>query len=123
MITCTFGNLAAYGQTNIKRMLAYSTIAHAGYMMMGLATMTPEGVSAVLFYLIAYLFMNMGAFAVVAFLRNRTGSEELSIMRGMMYTASALTIISLCSVPMCPATCRACGSSLKRSSSKPMACV
>src|SRR5262249_52614390 len=54
-ITATFGNLAAYVQTNLKRLLAYSTIAHAGYMMMGLATLTAEGAGAVLFYLIAYL--------------------------------------------------------------------
>jgi len=69
-VTVTFGNLAAYTQTNLKRLLAYSTIAHAGFMMLGLATMTRDGVSAVLVYLIVYLFMNLGAFAVVAFLRN-----------------------------------------------------
>src|SRR5206468_3429587 len=69
-LTATFGNLAAYQQTNLKRLLAYSTIAHAGYMLMGLAALNREGVAAVLFYLIAYLFMNLGAFAVVAFLRN-----------------------------------------------------
>src|SRR5258707_13817911 len=75
-LTATFGNLAAYLQTNLKRLLAYSTIAHAGYMMMGLAILTREGAGAVLFYLIAYLFMNLGAFAVVAFLRNQIGSED-----------------------------------------------
>jgi NADH-quinone oxidoreductase subunit N len=91
-LTATFGNLAAYPQTNLKRLLAYSTIAHAGYMMMGLATMRVEGVSAVLFYLIAYLFMNLGAFAVVAFLRNRTGSEDLSAMRGMIYRSPVLVV-------------------------------
>src|SRR5207245_5997104 len=57
----SFGNLAAYGQTNLKRLLAYSTIAHAGFMMMGLATMTRDGAGAVLFYLVVYLFMNLGA--------------------------------------------------------------
>jgi NADH-quinone oxidoreductase subunit N len=91
-VTATFGNLAAYGQTNLKRLLAYSTIAHAGYMLMGLATLTTEGVSAVLFYLIAYLFMNQGAFAVVAFLRNRTGSEDLADFRGLGYRAPALVL-------------------------------
>ena len=84
-LTATFGNLAAYLQTNLKRLLAYSTIAHAGYMMMGLATLSRRtagstfqlpGLQAVLFYLVAYLFMNLGAFAVVAYLRNQTGSEE-----------------------------------------------
>ena len=86
-LTATFGNLAAYWQTNLKRLLAYSTIAHAGYMMMGsapddaaaLPARRPGviGAEAVLFYLIAYLFMNLGAFAVVAFIRNETGSEDL----------------------------------------------
>jgi NADH-quinone oxidoreductase subunit N len=84
-LTVTFGNFAAYGQTNLKRLLAYSTIAHAGFMMMGLATCTREGAAAVLFYLIAYLLMNLGAFAVVAFLRNLTGSEDLADYRGMVH--------------------------------------
>lgn len=83
-LTATFGNLAAFQQTNLKRLLAYSTIAHAGIMMMGLAVFTREGVGAVLFYLVAYLIMNVGAFAVVAFLRNQTGSEDLSSFRGLI---------------------------------------
>jgi NADH-quinone oxidoreductase subunit N len=91
-ITATFGNLAAYLQTNMKRLLAYSTIAHAGYMMMGLAAFTKDGLSAVLFYLIAYLFMNLGAFAVVAFLRNQTGSEDLSSYRGLMLRAPVMAV-------------------------------
>src|SRR5437879_1487132 len=91
-LTATFGNMAAYLQTNLKRLLAYSTIAHAGYMMMGLATFTRNGLSAVLFYLIAYLFMNLGAFAVVAFLRNQTGSEELSSYRGLMQRAPVMAV-------------------------------
>ncbi len=91
-ITATFGNLAAYGQTNLKRLLAYSTIAHAGYMMMALATLTREGLDAALFYLIVYLFMNLGAFAVVAFIRNATGSEDLADYRGMIHRAPFLTV-------------------------------
>jgi NADH-quinone oxidoreductase subunit N len=91
-VTATFGNLAAYMQTNLKRLLAYSTIAHAGYMMMGLAPLTRDGAAAVLFYLIAYLFMNLGAFAVVAFLRNQTGSEDLSDFRGLIHRSPVLTI-------------------------------
>jgi NADH-quinone oxidoreductase subunit N len=84
-LTATFGNLAAYSQTNLKRLLAYSTIAQAGYMMMGLATLTTEGAGAVLFYLAAYLFMNLGAFAIVAYLRNLTGSEDLKDFRGLVW--------------------------------------
>ena len=73
-ITCTLGNLGAYGQTNIKRMLAYSTIAHAGYLMMGVAaavalagsnpSLAATAVAAVSFYLATYLFMNMSAFLI-----------------------------------------------------------
>ncbi|MFM7034062.1 MAG: NADH-quinone oxidoreductase subunit N, partial [Planctomycetia bacterium] len=87
-ITCTLGNLAAYGQTNMKRLLAYSTIAHAGYLMMGVAAAVslagarPESarnaVGAVAFYLGTYLFMNLAAFALVAMLRNRLRSEEIA---------------------------------------------
>src|SRR5262249_2655237 len=91
-LTATFGNLAAYVQTNLKRLLAYSTIAQAGYMMMGLACLTREGGSAVLFYLIAYLIMNLGAFAVVAFLRNLTGSEDLRDFRGLVRRAPWMVI-------------------------------
>jgi NADH-quinone oxidoreductase subunit N len=92
-ITATFGNLAAYPQTNLKRLLAYSTIAHAGYMLMGLATLTQEGAGAVLFYLIAYLFMNLGAFAIVAFLRNQTGSEDLSDFRGLVNRSPVMVVL------------------------------
>jgi len=104
-ITATFGNLAAYVQTNLKRLLAYSTIAHAGYMVMGLATLTAEGAGAVLFYLIAYLLMNLGAFAVVAFLRNQTGSEDLSAYRGLvrrspiMVVTLSIFLLSLLGIP------------------------
>jgi NADH-quinone oxidoreductase subunit N len=104
-LTATFGNLAAYLQTNLKRLLAYSTIAQAGYMMMALAAMTREGVGAVLFYLVAYLFMNLGAFAVVAYLRNITGSEDLSSFRGLVRRAPwmvltlSIFLLSLLGVP------------------------
>jgi len=91
-LTATFGNIAAYLQTNLKRLLAYSTIAQAGYMMMGLAALTAEGMSAVLFYLIVYLFMNLGAFAIVAFLRNQTGSEDLSSFRGYVQRSPLLVV-------------------------------
>lgn len=91
-LTMTFGNLAAYAQTNLKRLLAYSTIAHAGYMMMGLCALTREGIEAALFYLAVYFFMNLGAFAVVAFLRNQVGSEDLSAYGGLVYRAPWLTV-------------------------------
>jgi NADH-quinone oxidoreductase subunit N len=91
-LTMTFGNFAAYSQTNLKRLLAYSTIAHAGFMMMGLATLTKEGAGAVLFYLAVYLAMNLGAFAVVAFLRNVTGSEDLGSFRGLWQRSPVMVV-------------------------------
>ncbi len=91
-VTATWGNLAAYAQTNLKRLLAYSTIAHAGYMMMAVASLKREGLDGVLVYLAAYLFMNLGAFAVVAFIRNQTGSEDLSTYGGMIWRAPVLTV-------------------------------
>jgi NADH-quinone oxidoreductase subunit N len=96
MLTVTFGNLAAFGQTNLKRLLAYSTIAHAGYMLMGLAVLTRAGAAAVLYYLAAYVAMNLGAFGVVALVRNATGSEQLDAFRGLVkrnpLSAVALTV-------------------------------
>jgi NADH-quinone oxidoreductase subunit N len=83
MLTVTFGNLAAFAQTNLKRLLAYSTIAHAGYMLMGLAVITKGGAAAVLYYLAAYVAMNLGAFAVVALVRSATGSEDIAAFRGL----------------------------------------
>ncbi len=104
-LTATFGNLAAYVQTNLKRLLAYSTIAQAGYMMMAVATLTQAGLSMMLFYLAAYLFMNLGAFAVVAYLRNETGSENLDDYRGLvrrspwMVVTLSFFLLSLLGVP------------------------
>jgi NADH-quinone oxidoreductase subunit N len=95
IVTATFGNLAAFYQDNLKRLLAYSTIAHAGYMMMALATLRGEGIRAVLFYLSAYLLMNLGAFAIVAFLRNQTGSEDLADYRGLV-RRSPWMVLTLC---------------------------
>jgi NADH-quinone oxidoreductase subunit N len=93
-LTATLGNLAALAQTNLKRMLAYSTIAHAGYMMMAVATLDGNGASAVLFYLVGYVPTNLGAFAAVAAVRNATGGETLDHVRGLMQRdpASGITL-------------------------------
>ena len=75
-ITATVGNLAALAQDNLKRLLAYSSIAHAGYMLMAGAILSGDsGVTAVMLYLLVYLFMNLGAFSVVAIVANRADSE------------------------------------------------
>jgi NADH-quinone oxidoreductase subunit N len=101
-ITCTFGNLAAYGQTNIKRLLAYSTIAHAGYMMMPVAAgvwlMNENTVAAgnafasLLVYAGIYLFMNLGAFAIIAALRNWMFSEEIADYAGLIRTSPGVAV-------------------------------
>ena len=101
-ITCTFGNLAAYGQTNIKRLMAYSTIAHAGYLMMPVAAAiqlsgtnpaaAQNAIGAMAFYIAVYLFMNLAAFAVIAFLRNAMGSEEIRDYAGLLYECPGITI-------------------------------
>jgi NADH-quinone oxidoreductase subunit N len=114
-VTCTLGNLAAYGQTNIKRLLAYSTVAHAGYLMMGAAAAValmgaePEAarraVGALVFYLGTYLFMNLAAFAIVALLRNRLRSEEIAAYAGLVRSspgivvATAVVLVSLIGLP------------------------
>lgn len=81
--TMTLGNLAAMRQNNLKRLLAYSSIAHAGYLLMGLAALSGRGLKSVLFYLVVYLFMNLGAFAVVAMVARDGGSEEIGAYRGL----------------------------------------
>ena len=114
-VTCTLGNLAAYGQTNMKRLLAYSTIAHAGYLMMGAAAAvallgsSAEGasraVAAIAFYLGTYLFMNLAAFAIVALLRNRLRSEQITAYSGLVRSspgivvAAAVVLVSLVGLP------------------------
>jgi NADH-quinone oxidoreductase subunit N len=109
--TTTFGNLAAYSQQNIKRMLAYSTIAHAGYMLMAVSALlvlqsvqsdapfqlahpegAPRAMEGLLYYLSVYLFMNLGAFSIVALIRNQTFSEEIDDYRGVAQQAPILAI-------------------------------
>jgi NADH-quinone oxidoreductase subunit N len=107
IVTCTFGNLAAYGQTNIKRMFAYSTIAHAGFMMMAIAAAialagrdpaaAKWAVSGLLLYVVFYLFMNLAAFAIVAFLRNSMKSEQIADYAGLV-KSSPLTAVLMTAV-------------------------
>lgn len=78
MLTMTVGNVIAIAQTNIKRMLAYSSIAHAGYVMVGLAAASPDGKSSAMFYLLIYCVMNIGAFGAVILARTADG-ESLMI--------------------------------------------
>ena len=82
-LTMTIGNLAALPQQNVKRLLAYSSISHGGYLLMGGVLLTPEGLGAILFYLVVYLFMNLGAFYVVVLIANESGSEMIESYRGL----------------------------------------
>lgn len=92
ILTMTLGNIAALRQDNMKRMLAYSSIAHAGYILMGVVVLTPQGLQSVLIYLITYLFMNLGAFLVVIEIFNRTGSFNIREYRGLFRRSPFLTI-------------------------------
>jgi NADH-quinone oxidoreductase subunit N len=101
-LTCTVGNLAAIGQASAKRMLAYSTIAHAGYLLMpaaaavALAGRDPEAAdaaaAATLIYLTGYLFLNFTAFAAVAAIRNARGTETLADYAGLVRTAPVTAV-------------------------------
>lgn len=109
VVTATFGNLAAYSQSNAKRLLAYSTIAHAGYMLMAVSALlvmrSAAGTEAVasseqmirpieglLYYLAVYLFMNLGAFTIVALIRNQIFSEEIDDYKGLIQQSPLLAV-------------------------------
>ncbi|MBN1928974.1 MAG: NADH-quinone oxidoreductase subunit N [Chlorobiaceae bacterium] len=100
-----YGNVVAIWQKNVKRLLAYSSIAHAGYLLLGIITMDTLGTQATLVYLASYLLMNYGAFYVVIIIANRTGSENLEDYKGlgkkMPLAGAALTVflISLVGLP------------------------
>ena len=105
-LTMILGNVVALSQTNIKRMLAYSSIAHAGYLMMGVAARNDRGLTGLLFYLLAYTFTNLGAFAVVTLMARRE-EEDLSFIpyaglaerRPWVAAAMALFMFSLTGIP------------------------
>jgi NADH-quinone oxidoreductase subunit N len=82
-VTMTLGNLTALAQTNLKRLLAYSSIAHAGYTLMGLAAVSVLGTQGVMIYMLVYLVMNLGAFLVVIVVAQATGSESILDYRGL----------------------------------------
>ncbi len=82
-ITMTLGNLSALRQGSLKRMLAYSSIAHAGYVLMGAASMTSEGFAAAMFYLAAYYCMNLGAFGFLIYFEGVTGKDDIDSLKGM----------------------------------------
>jgi NADH-quinone oxidoreductase subunit N len=110
VLTMTVGNLAALAQTNIKRMLAYSSIAHVGYILIGLVVSIggtkDRALSAIMFYLLAYTFMNIGAFAIIIYMRREGNlNEDLQDYNGLArkspFTALAMMIFlfSLAGIP------------------------
>lgn len=94
-ITMTLGNLVALKQTNIKRLLAYSSIAHAGYAMIGVVAVTELGVTSVVFYLLAYILTNLAAFGIVMAFERITGSDEIKDYAGMSRRSPGLAIAML----------------------------
>jgi NADH-quinone oxidoreductase subunit N len=104
-ITMTVGNIVAIAQKNIKRMLGYSSIAQAGYLMIGLAAVTMGGSSALIFFLACYALTNLGAFIAIIAISNKINSDEIADYSGMVRRAPlyaialALCLISLAGIP------------------------
>ncbi|MEK7836819.1 MAG: NADH-quinone oxidoreductase subunit N [candidate division NC10 bacterium] len=94
-VTIVAGNLMAIPQQNIKRMLAYSGIAHIGYMLVGFAAVSASGVAMMLFYLVAYLFGNMGAFLVVEAVAQSDGSVSIAAYKGLAQRSPVLALCML----------------------------
>ncbi len=92
-VTMTLGNMTAIHQSNIKRLLAFSSIAHAGYMLMGVVLLDEAGSGAVLLYLGIYLVMNLGAFAAVQIMADKFNSEEISTYRGLGVRSPLLAVL------------------------------
>jgi NADH-quinone oxidoreductase subunit N len=103
-ISMTLGNLLALAQTNIKRMLGYSSIAHAGYIMVGLAAVSASdtlGPSGVLFFLAGYALANLGAFIAIIAISNRTGTDEIVDYSGMARRSPVIAfVLTLCLISL-----------------------
>jgi NADH-quinone oxidoreductase subunit N len=105
VLSMTVGNVAALTQTNMKRLLAYSSIAHAGYIMMGVVALSQNGARALMIYLLAYLVMNLGAFLVVTLIHLHDGTFDLRDYPGLyrrspfLALAMAVFLLSLMGIP------------------------
>ena len=104
-ITILYGNLCAIPQRNLKRLLGYSSIAHAGYLLLGIAALTSAGQTAVLYYLGGYLFTTLAAFAVIALVMRHLDSEDISGLAGLsqrsplLAATLTLAMVSLAGIP------------------------
>jgi NADH-quinone oxidoreductase subunit N len=104
-VTMTYGNLVALRQSNVKRLLAYSSIAHVGYLLMGFVLLSDAGLQAMLFYLLVYTLMNLGAFFFVVAINNHLKSEELADYVGLGFRApwaGAMMVVFLASLTGIP---------------------
>ena len=108
VLTMAVGNIVALSQTNIKRMLAYSSIAHAGYALLGLIARSPDGMASLMNYMLIYAFMNIGAFAVIIMLRSEGfKGDRISDFEGLSKThplAAALMLVFMFSLTGIPPT-------------------
>jgi NADH-quinone oxidoreductase subunit N len=104
-ITILYGNLCAIPQRNIKRLLGYSSIAHAGYLLMGVAAMSRAGATAIVYYLSGYLFTVLAAFAVITIVTRKLESEDITTLAGLnkrspfLAAAMTLAMVSLAGIP------------------------
>jgi NADH-quinone oxidoreductase subunit N len=105
-LTMTLGNLVALAQKDIKRLIAYSSIAHAGYALIGLVAFNDLGIASLIFYIIAYILTNLAAFGIVTAIGRVTGSDELDSYRGLSrrspYLGIALLVVFLSLTGMPP---------------------
>ncbi|MBI4430351.1 MAG: NADH-quinone oxidoreductase subunit N [Candidatus Omnitrophica bacterium] len=105
ILSMTLGNLAAMRQKNLKRLLAYSSIAHSGYILLGVVAATHIGTVAMFYYLVAYVFTNLGAFGFITAVAKHTGGENLENLKGLAKRSPLLSllmsifVLSLASIP------------------------
>jgi NADH-quinone oxidoreductase subunit N len=96
VVTMTVGNLAAINQSNVKRLLAYSSVSHAGYMLLGLVAGNERGITGIAVYLMVYTFMNLGAFLVlVALRRQKIIGDEMDDISGLMKKSPGYAVLML----------------------------
>jgi NADH-quinone oxidoreductase subunit N len=107
IITMTIGNIVAIQQSSVKRMLAYSSVAHAGYMLLAMPVMSGESTFAIMIYLVMYLFMNLGAFFTIVLVKNKTGGDTFNQFEGLgweMPLVGALMTLFMVSLTGLPPT-------------------
>jgi NADH-quinone oxidoreductase subunit N len=104
-LSMLLGNMVALRQSSLRRLLAYSAIAHAGYMLLGIVAHTQQSLAALLYYVITYALATLGAFAVIAVVEEQKGSDELSNFDGLgkqspvLSFSLAISILSLAGIP------------------------